>query len=130
MGLWNLGIVLGSTSKVFSKFTNRSKIGILKCCSSWASQAFPIHGGVWKLWFFNITLDCTSKYLRFTKHLGNRDFWSSLAFIFCQIVMIVFQAGYVLGCTAATSLNPPTDFGTNNTCSLMLRFTQILPNMQ
>ena len=28
-----------------------------------------------------------------TKHLRNTDFWSSLAFIFCQIVKIAFQAG-------------------------------------
>ena len=43
----------------------------------------------------NISLDFTSKFSQFTKWLGNWKFLSSLALIFCQIVWLVFQAGFI-----------------------------------
>ena len=74
----------------FSQFIHIFKIWILKC-RSWAVytfNSFPIHERDGKLASFN-SLGCTSKF--FPIHLKNCDFWSPLAFIFCQMARIVFQ---------------------------------------
>ena len=46
----------------FSQFTMRLKTGISDCCPCWNSKFFPVHWKYWKLGFWSITLDCTSKF--------------------------------------------------------------------
>ena len=45
--------------------------------------------------FMNVNLGCASNFFTIHKRVENWSFWIQLTFIFCQIVMIRFQAWYV-----------------------------------
>ena len=73
LGLWNLGLRL-AVFPSFSQFRKRSQTGIFKCCSGFTSPSFLIREKDWKLWFFNISLDCTSKYFPIHLTVGKLGF--------------------------------------------------------
>ena len=69
----------------FSQFTNKLKIGIFKCCSSWTSQFSQFMKQI-ENWDFGIfSSECSSKLFPINKTVGKLGFLgSSLALIFSQ----------------------------------------------
>ena len=82
---WDFWIlVLGSTSDFLL-----IQIEIFQCCSSWNSQFFSIHERDGKLGFSFISLGrFYFQSSQFTEKLENWDFWITLSFIFCHIVIL------------------------------------------
>ena len=91
MANWHFWILVLRCTPRFSKYTRRL---IFEWCSSW-TLFFSSSWKRLKTGFFNISLDCTSIFPQLTKQLRGWDFWSSLPFTFCNIVRIVFRAGYM-----------------------------------
>ena len=102
----------------YSQFIYIFKIGPLNLGLRLSFQVFPNSERDWKLGFLNVALagllnffqfieelenwdiwtwawTTFPNFYQFTKQLGNWDFWSPHAFLICQILRIVFQAGYM-----------------------------------
>ena len=88
-GFLNVGLELYLT--LFPNSPKDWKLGFFKVARAGLFNLFQFMKENEILEFFNVSLDCTFKFLPIPK----LEFWILLTFIFCQIVKIVFQAWYM-----------------------------------